>query len=814
VSSPTPDPRNSVFVEALLRSLETPEITGAAQGLMSADELRDQLMEQQDDVWMIVDAELARWEQRTAEEQTLRAELIEQFTRPLFSPVGIWERIVAFFTDKTPSAIRNRTTRMLSQNWDYLDASAEVLQAREALITSLTERFLLPAARTVLNQRSSLDNTNSTLEPLDSAGLDQLLPEEFELKSSATSRVDRYLNGMTTASIGIAGPRGAGKTTLLSWYCRPRRASASGGLSLLVTAPVKYEARDYLLYILIVLCRSIIATSGKARLLARRRAREDPQSTWMRGTILRVLVTGLGVAGCFVALLFFADRVLPSVILPPTIALAPNLVITIPGTLTAALPLIAYTLITWLILAVFRRRVVDPLLLAIRVGMPLYRSIALRASRATALLEIAIAAGFVLVSYRAYRGEPLPTQEQLISLAAALLAVVGIYVFGRQSKLDGFDTRSDDMFRVRRLYGGSNLSEVDPVVLEAVRKLDRAEYQQQLSSSAADKYGISASFGISVSAETTLTAGETRTAVAWTRPELVHEIRDLLGSYAASHGRVVVGIDELDKIATRAEASTFIDDIKGIFGVPRCYFLVSVSEDALSDFERRGLPLRTAFDSAFDEVISVDYLTIDESRDLLRTRLIGLPLRFIALCHALSGGLPRDLLRVARRLFELDLPISLADAANELVTEELARKSRLLAGGLAAVSLQPWTKPIIAWTDSVQNRSGSTALTWAAEQLATHIREGGEAVAAAGDVDDKSALRLSIEFGVFSYLCATVVEVCCATDSGRLASEPATVINALDGLAAARQGLAAHPELARVRVDEVRRRIGWPTPGE
>ena len=39
--------------------------------------------------------------------------------------------------------------------------------------------------------------------------------------------------------------------------------------------------------------------------------------------------------------------------------------------------------------------------------------------------------------------------------------------------------------------------------------------------------------------------------------------------------------------------------------MPHCYYLISVSDDALAAYEMRGLPVRDAFDSAFDEVIHV-----------------------------------------------------------------------------------------------------------------------------------------------------------------------------------------------------------------
>jgi len=76
----------------------------------------------------------------------------------------------------------------------------------------------------------------------------------------------------------------------------------------------------------------------------------------------------------------------------------------------------------------------------------------------------------------------------------------------------------------------------------------------------------------------------------------------------AESRQVVIGIDELDKIQSAEEAVQFVDDIKSIFGIPGCFFLISISDDALADFERRGLPFRNAFDSAFDEVIALNYL--------------------------------------------------------------------------------------------------------------------------------------------------------------------------------------------------------------
>ncbi len=91
-------------------------------------------------------------------------------------------------------------------------------------------------------------------------------------------------------------------------------------------------------------------------------------------------------------------------------------------------------------------------------------------------------------------------------------------------------------------------------------------------------------------------------------------------------------------------AERFLNDIKAIFGVPHCLYLVSVSDDALTAFDKRAFVARTAFDSAFDDVISVSYLAFEAAKNLLRARVAGLPDPMIAACHVISGGLPRDLM--------------------------------------------------------------------------------------------------------------------------------------------------------------------------
>jgi hypothetical protein len=181
-------------------------------------------------------------------------------------------------------------------------------------------------------------------------------------------------------------------------------------------------------------------------------------------------------------------------------------------------------------------------------------------------------------------------------------------------------------------------------------------------------------------------------------PELVARYLEFTAAAVANGNSVIVGIDELDRMDSDDEARRFLNDIKGLFGQPGCYYVASVSEDAMSAFERRGMPYRDVFDSAFDTVLYIAPLTPAESARLLSRRVIGFGAGAHLICYALSGGLPRDLIRVAR-----DLSIqargrettNVADLAWPLVRARV-RIAEEAAGTVARRSVLPdGTQPLL-----------------------------------------------------------------------------------------------------------------------
>jgi hypothetical protein len=256
---------------------------------------------------------------------------------------------------------------------------------------------------------------------------------------------------------------------------------------------------------------------------------------------------------------------------------------------------------------------------------------------------------------------------------------------------------------------------------EAARRLQQTRYLQTLSGERSAGLGQSAlQFGW-------------RRSRQWaeqphTLPEVVRGYREFVAEVAAwwraetgERGKLLIAIDEADRIADPQAAELFVNEIKSIFGVPHCVYLVSVSEEALANFERRVVRMRTVFDSAFDHVVRLRPLALGESVALLRNRLAGVPDRFLALCHCMAGGMPRDVLRTARTMLDLhraSLGVSLVpDLASGLVSLEVQAVKRGFRHQPAAGEPDPKLSELLA--DPVwPGTTGAEIRDAAEEQLA------------------------------------------------------------------------------------------------
>ncbi|MEV0323771.1 hypothetical protein ACIBKX_08800 [Streptomyces sp. NPDC050658] len=207
-----------------------------------------------------------------------------------------------------------------------------------------------------------------------------------------------------------------------------------------------------------------------------------------------------------------------------------------------------------------------------------------------------------------------------------------------------------------------------------------------------------------------------------TFPEIVSDFRDILRSIAHEHAalgrqerllldletgdpdagaspgdpdagtspgdlsKVVIAIDELDRIGSEEQALAFLREVKAIFGVRGVCYLISVAEDVGAAFLRRGLPHRDVTESSLDDVLYVHPCGLKESTAVLHERVPGLTAPYVCLAHALSGGLPRDLIRYGRRLDEVqretkayEMPLLAWELITDEIGEALASTRVLLA---------------------------------------------------------------------------------------------------------------------------------------
>lgn len=256
--------------------------------------------------------------------------------------------------------------------------------------------------------------------------------------------------------------------------------------------------------------------------------------------------------------------------------------------------------------------------------------------------------------------------------------------------------------------GSRSDGEVGPYAL-AAQFLDRLTYQATRNQTTGATVSLFKSL-VGFSRQYTFTAAE----LPFTYPELVSKFRAFLECVAAEvsakGGRVFIGIDELGRINDVDHAYQVINQLKGVLGVPKCGYLVAISDDILAFLGPPGLP--TA--DALDEIIHVGYLRPDESRRLLRRRVIGMPDPFIWLCHCLSGGLPRDLIRTARHAVtaakSLNGEAHITAVCELLVIEELAFKLRAGEALLAGLPLADGDGEFLRHVHQIVDRGRGPAL--------------------------------------------------------------------------------------------------------
>ena len=297
-----------------------------------------------------------------------------------------------------------------------------------------------------------------------------------------------------------------------------------------------------------------------------------------------------------------------------------------------------------------------------------------------------------------------------------------------------------------------------------------------------------------------------RAAQPWTMPELTTAYVEFVKRISRNRP-VIIGIDELDKMASVEEAQRFLNEIKSLFGQPGTYYLITLSDDAMSAFESRGLPLRDVFESVFDDVLRVEPLNLLESANVLHERTVGVAPPFVGLCHAVSGGLPRELIRVAReaiKIAENAECTELADVARKLILARVAARN-LAAEVVARRHVgSDGSQPILSWLRALSVGVDSTQLLeqTAIAQVVLNLR--------ASPASKPGLELLLVELAAAGYHAATTLEFFSTVDADgyEAASEASGEQCAIELLARGMRDLSVAPRVAWTTVSEFRTLTG------
>jgi hypothetical protein len=374
---------------------------------------------------------------------------------------------------------------------------------------------------------------------------------------------------MNGGSIGLAGPRGAGKTTILRWFCGERSWTLRNRevLSVLVPAPADYEARDFILYLYYAICRRVLQIKQVDLEQVRWRGNlAHSAQPLLTGRVFRLLRLYLFYFGVLFSLLGLSIAVLQSL---PRFA---KLVEVSGGSLVAQNGATA--------------RAQDSLVSnpeqppANQPPDAAGQQQKVQPSKAagpasTAAPQTSVEWVRVFIAFGAALG--LTASRLFYGGVVLLLVYFGVslqlrHYFERRASAD------------RRAEPGNLDNLQDPLVADALRRLQMIKFQQSYTEgwSGALKFPL-------------LEGGVKRDAALSERPLSLPEIVASFSSFLERLARdywVLIGIDELDKIHPEEKAEKFLNDIKIIFGLRGVFYLLSISENALSAFERRGLPIR------------------------------------------------------------------------------------------------------------------------------------------------------------------------------------------------------------------------------
>jgi Cdc6-like AAA superfamily ATPase len=450
--------------------------------------------------------------------------------------------------------------------------------ARAKVDDKLITAFLFEL-RQAINQHIQTFSFDKQLKVVVANGLEEGYDVAFEVDTPARKYAETLIAKMSRGSIGVAGPRGTGKTTLLR-ASEGFTSSEEKRVFVQVSAPVMYDAKDFILYLFSAICNEVIR-------------KIDPKQQYESMLLARNKLRN--------------------------------------GLLNRYSFIFIVTLVLVLFFSVYFLSFVGKILFG----------------------------NYPVVIF--------DTPINVLPEGQFLLIAILIFVFGFWfAKF--YASAFSEFFSTFLRSPGNRVQRT--TLLRAYTERRRLRYQQTLSSNASGKLSVAV-------LEATSEQGLSLLEYPMSLPEVTFAYRDFI-NHLSEQFQFVIAIDELDKIEDPLQAQSFLNDLKNILSLKNCFYMVSVSQNAMSSFELRGLPFRDAFDSTFDEIVHLDYLNYETASLIINRRLIGVPEPFAEFAYTLSGGLPRDLIRVMRKLIIENIKnggtINIANATFQLLYDDMKKK--------------------------------------------------------------------------------------------------------------------------------------------
>ncbi|MFJ5549376.1 hypothetical protein [Streptomyces sp. NPDC093225] len=620
--------------------------------------------------------------------------------------------------------------------------------------------------------------------------------------TSAFERLESMIDRWGEGSFGIAGPRGVGKSRLIEYFTtssQPTTGAEEADLppkqtrvGVRLAAPVAYDPRDFVLHLHAEVCRALLGPDADRSLEAEVNDSPRPRYATRAATAVGIALGGVAVLATGATLVARAARLVTA---PDDAWTYAGLALT-----TAAVALMVVLFAAAVELAV------PPAFRSTSTSAPAseggpaseqdrrHARVEGLTRRWCPALALCAAGGLSLLTVSGGLGRG--TWMLLGGVAMVLLGAALILAGSRLA------TSSTHFWRIARAGtpDKSRYSREAALRELALDQLRQIRYEQTLSSEHTMTLRLGGARQLPVGVDIGAKRGTTVAERAKSYPEIVAGLRVFLEA-VTQHYQLIIAVDELDKLRSADEVEKFLNDVKGMFGASRCFFLVSVSEEAAAGFARRGMPFRDVFDSCFDDVLALQRLELSTAQQMLHGLLLGWKDPFVALCYVLSGGLPRELQRSARALVgqhEEGSEIDLVQAVPQLMRSEAVARLAGVRHGLLREAAGPAGLALVNRIEVIEPEGASADRfrEWYEELGAWCLRQYTVLRPTDGSPQMPAATRLGCELAAYMLFAATVMQFFGAhLTSERLkqATAPGAGAASLTKLADARHALSLSP---------------------